>query len=694
MGDDGKAPWFVLATGAIGPITTSAPGQRRAWHHVVLSGAGNTQTLYLDGDAVGTKSGVLNHLSMKENYVGYGWTGGWPSAPSSGASYFSGTVDEVAFYTRPLGLPAVRQQYTSRTGTTSLLSKVTLPSGKVQATVSYDGNLDRVQQVTDSGGGVWKVQEPVVTGSSAGYRSAIVNSAPRDYWRLGESAGASVAVSEIADPDRVHDGTYTAATLGAEGTFAAKDNTAVTLNGTSSQVRLPEATLHSAPADATVELWFKTKKPGAILSELTKPVGTTPTNWVPVLYVGADGKLRGQFWDGQATPITSTGAVNDDKWHHAALVSAGTTQTLYLDGASIGTNSGTVTHLSMTENYLGYGWTQGWPSAPSAGASYFTGSIDEVAVYHRALTAAQVDQHFDARGDAQTATPMRTASVIDPGGKTISSVYDAHNGGRPVASVDARGKMVTYGYDTGGYLNTVADANQHVTTLGHDSRGNEISRTTCRAATSCQTTYTSYYLNTANSVDPRNDQVTERRDARSASATDNTYRTTYTYTATGEVASVTGPPTPDFPSGRATASTYTTGSEAAVGGGATPGWAARIRHGSPWRQVDLRVPQHGRPRAHHRPGWPGDHVHLRRPRPRHEPHRGFGLVPGRADHHDGLRRHVPSDADHCAADDQRHHRHEAHAERSPPLRRGRQPDPRRGRRHHRRRPRAGCCRRL
>ena len=191
---------------------------------------------------------------------------------------------------------------------------------------------------------------------------------------------------------------------------------------------------------------------------------------------------------------------------------------------------GRSTTCRMFETYVGYGWFTNWPNMPAAGASYFTGTIDEVAVYNRTVSASEVDRHFEARGSATSSVPLTHVAVTDPAGKTLSSAYDTRNGGRPVASTDALGKTRTFGYDTGGYLNTVADANQHVTVLGHDARGNEISRSTCRSLTSCQTSYSKYFLNAADPLDPRNDKVIEYRDARSATVTDYTYTTTYTYT--------------------------------------------------------------------------------------------------------------------------------------------------------------------
>src|SRR5262249_42383706 len=95
------------------------------------------------------------------------------------------------------------------------------------------------------------------------------------------------------------------------------------------------------------------------------------------------------------------------------------------------------------------------------------------------------------------------------------------------------------------------------------------SGSTCTATGAACTTRYSYYYNNANPLDPRNDKLTAPRDARPASSTDNTYLTSYTYNAAGQLASSLTPATSDFPSGRTTTYTYSTGSQTAFGGSGT-----------------------------------------------------------------------------------------------------------------------------
>ncbi|WP_159012053.1 FG-GAP-like repeat-containing protein [Streptomyces sp. NRRL F-5123] len=461
-------------------------------------------------------------------------------------------------------------------------------------------------------------------GSGSHYRTQVLDASPNTYWRLGESADDGTDAGDEVDVNQGgKDGTYSSVTLGSGGALAGTDATAATFNGTSSSVRLPDGSVQNGGSYLAAELWFKTTKPGPLLEYEDKALGstTTPTNYVPALYVGADGKLRGQFGNGKVEPITTAAAVTDGAWHHAALTGEGTVQRLYLDGAQAGTlNDTPIKSVDKPYTYVGAGWfNTGWPSTPfTTKYGYFDGQIQDVALYNHTLGAQVVQSHYTARTAADELTEVtlpsgntawsvdydngvdrvsdvtdpqggtwqlgttsvagsgtdltRTVTVTDPSGNEQAYDYDPLNGGRATGYSLTDGSSRSYTYDTGGFLSTTTDENGHSVTQTNDARGNMLSRTTCRdeSATTCYTSYYAYYLNAADPTDLRNDKVTAVRDARSASATDNTYLTGYTYTADGQVDSVTGPAGSGCPTGCKTNRTYTDGTEPAVGGGTTP----------------------------------------------------------------------------------------------------------------------------
>jgi RHS repeat-associated protein len=587
IGTDGKLKgefWFDGSTGAPKPISSSASVADGHWHHVVLSGSWTSQAMWLDGQSLGTGTGAGSTFFINapwqtaHTYLGTGFLGGlWPDQPHTTSdtgypTYFNGSIADAAFFAQPLSQADVSDLYAAGTHPANLLTSVSRPSGKGYASITYDPLTTRVTHVTDPDGGTWDPAAPVVTGSSQVYRASVLGANPQDYWRLGDAAGTSQAANEIVGGTA----TYNNATLGTAGPFA--DATAASFNGSSSYLRLPSGLIPGA-GNESVSLWFKTTaKNGVLFSAQKDPLsaGSTTTAYTPMLYVGSTGKLHGEFWysTGSDNPITSSSSVADGSWHHVVLASAAGTQSMYLDGLLVGSLTGTVNIAGQSNVYVGAGFLGGnWPDESHSGAAgapaYFNGQISDVAYYRSQLSGQDAAAQWEAGQNSAGLAPMETVAVTDPGGKTVTYQYDASNGNRPIGRIDALGNKTTYGYDTAGFNHTITDPNGDVTTIGHDVRGNEVSKTTCQNQTTqaCSTSYFTYLpddTSTQLTPGPKNDLMATARDGRSASATDTTYLTSYSYDAAGNRTGVTTPPVPGFPSGRTTTIAYTDGTTVAA----------------------------------------------------------------------------------------------------------------------------------
>ncbi|MGI5518426.1 LamG-like jellyroll fold domain-containing protein [Streptomyces sp. CA-106131] len=582
IGTNGKLHGcFAMAAGCSTPIQSSGTVNNNAWHQVVLTSAGNTQSMYLDGGLVGSMAGDL--WSWNQPYVTFGAgvdTHGWPDMPADTLGHYSGLMAEAAIFDKPLDAPTVAGQYTAATAGAKVLQTITLPSGKTQNAVQYNPVDDTISQETDNNGGVWKLQPPTVSGTSDVYRSSVMGAGPSGYWRLSDTSGSAAA-------NEVHTGygAYNNVTLGVSGPFGSSDVKAASFNGTSSYAEVPSSLLH-ATSDRSVSLWFKTSAPGVIIGDQSVALAgqsTASGSWTPVLYVGSDGMLHGHFWSvsgSGGTAFSSTKVVNDNVWHHAVLSVGGSTQTMFLDGAQQAAFSGTPNDQSNSHTYIGAGFAKSWYQTPGE-VSYFNGSIAEVAFFQHALTSDQVGQEWTAYKSSSGVAPVRTVRVqvpTDDGStKYITYGYDVDNGDRVLYQSDALGNRTTYGYDTSGFLYTTTDPDGNTTTTGHDVRGNVVSKSTCQnqAQNLCETDYYTYYPDdtTANPApDPRNDLLLTERDGRSSGPTDNTYLTSYAYDAFGNQTTVTTPPVPGFPSGRTTTTTYTTSTTPAADNGNAPAY--------------------------------------------------------------------------------------------------------------------------
>jgi hypothetical protein len=89
--------------------------------------------------------------------------------------------------------------------------------------------------------------------------------------------------------------------------------------------------------------------------------------------------------------IASAVAVNDDTWHHAALLRSGQTVELYVDGAPAGRGSGNEAGGPITTDSRVVGREGRWYAVGRRDAAvFFTGAVDEVCVFNRALTPEEI----------------------------------------------------------------------------------------------------------------------------------------------------------------------------------------------------------------------------------------------------------------------------------------------------------------
>ena len=371
-------------------------------------------------------------------------------------------------------------------------------------------------------------------GTGSHYWSSVLNADPRVYYQLGEASGTTAA-DEVDANLGTTVGTYHNVTLGtAAGPLAGPSETAASFNGTSSYVSLPNNLL-TDDTDVSVGLWFKAASGahGVLFGYASGTVssGTTGAH-VPALYIGTNGDLYGEFWTGTGSPIATTSAVTDGKWHYAVLTASSSSQTLYLDGTKVGTLSGQINQLNMAQDTVGAGYWGGWLNAGSATATsigYFSGDIGQVAVYQQPLSAATIASQYalaeaaspeltqvtlpsgktyeQASYDAGTARlatytdpdggqwtigqPLATGtktssdalgavvdnvSVTDPAGRQETYGYDITDGGRLISFDNGADPPEVYGYDAAGFLTTVVDQDSNLVCLTNDVHGNVLTR--------------------------------------------------------------------------------------------------------------------------------------------------------------------------------------------------------------------------
>lgn len=184
--------------------------------------------------------------------------------------------------------------------------------------------------------------------------------------------------------------TRRAAVLGGASETSGVLGGALEFDGTDDAVRLPyQDRLPLGTKDFTASLWFRYTATGGEQPLLWMGgIGTTqPQVWLRG--EPSSGRITGLITtrDGAAAPATAfvrtAGAFNDGQWHHLALRRGGGRLTLFIDGTTVGTADvpGSVSRNSPFGVHVGQRMDS---------RAYFTGAIDDVRVYGRALSDAEL----------------------------------------------------------------------------------------------------------------------------------------------------------------------------------------------------------------------------------------------------------------------------------------------------------------
>ncbi|WP_377639250.1 LamG-like jellyroll fold domain-containing protein [Oryzobacter terrae] len=246
------------------------------------------------------------------------------------------------------------------------------------------------------------------------YATSVRNSGARIYWPMNESSGTTVndrAASSSSGPlVGVTDGRAdTGVTWGQSGAIVNGDSAAALTDNDWSRVFAGNCALtagcqwgtETAPDTFTAQLWIRTsgglatnKRGGRLLGFGDLQNGNSGHRDRHI-YMDGSGRIffgvRAQ--NNQVRTVNSAAAYNNNQWHQVTATMSSAGMRLYVDGVLVGSRADT----TAGESYLGY-WRLGgdnlggWPSTPPT--RNFIGSVDEIAIYPSALTAAQIQAQY------------------------------------------------------------------------------------------------------------------------------------------------------------------------------------------------------------------------------------------------------------------------------------------------------------
>ncbi len=203
-------------------------------------------------------------------------------------------------------------------------------------------------------------------------------------------------------------------------------NAAYSFNGSTQYISTTKS--YTNPNVFTVSAWFKTNTTtgGKIIGFGTSQTGTSG-QYDRHIYMNNAGQLYFGVYSSSVYTVSTTASYNDNNWHMVTATLSTSGMALYVDGTLAGTNTAT----TVAETYTGY-WrvaydnNSGWTSQPSD--FYFTGTIDDVLIYDRALTASEINTVFSSAGGASNSGPVCAGATLTLSAPALSGAIYSWSG--------------------------------------------------------------------------------------------------------------------------------------------------------------------------------------------------------------------------------------------------------------------------
>jgi Tol biopolymer transport system component len=217
-------------------------------------------------------------------------------------------------------------------------------------------------------------------------------------------------------------------TLNNGATFAAGEvGQAFSLDGVNDTVTFGNTLGNFGTSDFTIDFWLRTTSTRGE-DILSKRAVCGADDYFDIR-ISTTGKVGPEVGDSSTVVgFPSNRSVNDGAFHHIAVVRQGAVVRLYIDGVLDSSATGTgVANVSNSANLtVGSGACVGVD-----GTEFFTGQLDELDIFNRALAASEVKDTYDAKSEGKClASPTQTittSNTNDSGpGSLRQSILDAN----------------------------------------------------------------------------------------------------------------------------------------------------------------------------------------------------------------------------------------------------------------------------
>lgn len=438
----------TVAPGSAGTITDTA------WHHVAATKSGNTMRLYLDGVLDSTSGLAVTFSFSMPMAIG--------AEGDTSNSSFLGMIDELSVFNRELTSTEIQAAYNA--GTAGKCASPFPPSFVTQPTNLTVTAGEYAAFTVLAAGSAPLTYQWVFNGSEP-----LANSNTNTLWLTNVEAGAAGTYSVIlsnalgitnsseafltvnpappctpppagliswwrAQGNALDELGGNPGTLLNQATYApGRSGPAFVFDGSGDVVTLGNST-NLQVQDLTVEGWVKRA------SASTVSFGSGNTG---VLFGYGDGGYS--FWIGGSgalylgklgtIAVSSSAAITDTDFHHVAVTKSGVTLTFYVDGVPTAGPDFNQTFQFLTSVAIG-------ARPDNNNDNSFYGKIDELAVYNRGLSGAEIQAIYDAGVAGKCATESPPYVFTHPTNKTAYAgatvAFNAQVGGTPPLSFQWR----------------------------------------------------------------------------------------------------------------------------------------------------------------------------------------------------------------------------------------------------------------
>jgi hypothetical protein len=339
------------------------------WHHVALvaNRTGNA-SLFLDGSLVSSSNLSIGTLNSSPNFT--------IGARNQTAGFFAGTLDEIRIYRRALSASEIRGHYYNRYQSPCSLNITVVYANASLASASttayYNANL--------------------------AVRSLVPGAAlymPFDGNASSNQAGGVLDYSGYANTGTLGGGNSSRMP---NWTANGKPGGAYTFDGIWGHIDVPFSQSLNITQNASLMARVYMLSPGdathwtGIISK-----GNGQDSGQYELVLGTDGRpqFRGTAQNGAfAAPCNTNLNQLLNAWHFIATTFNGSQVRCYIDGSLDATvdNDGWAMPLVSASGPLAIGVRQ--PQSGVSGASHINGTIDEVRIYNRVLSAEEIDSIY------------------------------------------------------------------------------------------------------------------------------------------------------------------------------------------------------------------------------------------------------------------------------------------------------------